>query len=90
MLEAVKTALRITATEFDGELCDLIESAKEDLKIPGVVITEETPSIIRTAIITYCKIHFGEGRADLKDSYNEQKAQLAMCSSYNGRGESNG
>lgn len=90
MLEAVKTALRITTTAFDGELTDLIESAKADLGIPGVVITEEAPAIVRTAIVTYCKIHFGEGRLDLTDSYNEQKAQLAMCSTYNGRGDGNG
>lgn len=38
MLEKVKLALRITTNAFDSELNDLIEAAKLDLGIAGVII----------------------------------------------------
>lgn len=88
MLEKVKLALRITTTAFDSELKDLIDAAKVDLGIAGVVVpvTTETPLdvIIQKAIITYCKLNFGEPDEyeRLKRSYDEQKAQLSMATGY--------
>lgn len=84
MLSKVKLALRITTTAFDDELNDLISAAQTDLGIAGVVIPDEVDSIVTRAIITYCKLHFGEpGDYDrLKLSYDEQKAQLSMASGY--------
>ena len=84
MLNKVKLALRITTDAFDDELNDLIEAAQLDLGIAGVVVPAEIDSIVTRAIITYCKLHFGEpGDYDrLKLSYNEQKAQLSMASGY--------
>ena len=84
MLSKVKLALRITTTAFDEELNDLISAAQTDLGIAGVVIPDEVDSIVTRAIITYCKLHFGEpGDYDrLKLSYDEQKAQLSMASGY--------
>ena len=38
MLTECKKALRITATEYDGELCDLMDAAAKDLTIAGVVL----------------------------------------------------
>lgn len=84
MLEKVKLALRITTDAFDDELTDLIGAAQLDLGIAGVVIPAEIDSIVTRAIITYCKIHFGEPSEydRLKASYDEQKAQLSMASGY--------
>ena len=91
MLEAVKLALRITTTAFDDELNQLIEAAKTDLGIAGVTVPVTTQSdldqIIQRAIITYCKLNFGElDRVEmydrLKSSYDEQKAQLSMATGY--------
>ena len=84
MLNKVKLALRITTDAFDDELNDLIAAAQLDLGIAGVVIPAEIDSIVTRAIITYCKLHFGEpGDYDrLKLSYDEQKAQLSMASGY--------
>lgn len=84
MLEKVKTALRITTTSYDGELTDLIESAKLDLDIAGVVVPEPYDELVKTAIITYCKMSFGlpEDYDRLKRSYDEQKAQLSNASGY--------
>lgn len=91
MLEAVKLALRITTTAFDSELRQLIDAAKTDLGIAGVVVPTTTEAdldqIIQRAIITYCKLNFGElDRVEmydrLKASYDEQKAQLSMATGY--------
>ena len=88
MLEKVKLALRITTTSFDSELQDLIDAAKVDLGIAGVLVPVTTDSnldvIIQKAIITYCKLNFGEPDEydRLKRSYDEQKAQLSMATGY--------
>jgi hypothetical protein len=84
MLDKVKLALRITTNAFDDELNDLISAAQIDLGIAGVVIPEEIDAIVSRAVITYCKLHFGEPDEydRIKASYDEQKAQLAMCADY--------
>lgn len=84
MLEKVKLALRITTDAFDSELNDLIDAAKLDMGIAGVVIPDEIDAVVTRAIITYCKLHFGEPDEynRLKASYDEQKAQLSMATGY--------
>ena len=94
MLRTVKTALRITTDAFDLELVGLIDAAIADLAIAGVNLAdagiepEEVPIVAR-AICTYCKLNFGEpdNWDILKKAYDEQKAQLAMSQTYNGRGQ---
>ncbi len=85
-LGRVKLALRISEDEFDGEISDLIESAVLDLGIAGVDGEQAILSnpLVRTAVITYCKAHFGEPDEydRLKASYDEQKAQLSMATGY--------
>lgn len=84
MLAKVKLALRITTNSFDSELEDLIAAAKIDLGIAGVELPSTLDAICEIAIITYCKLHFGEPDEydRLKASYDEQKAQLSMASGY--------
>lgn len=87
MLTKVKLALRITTTAFDDELTDLIAAAQKDLGIAGVIVPDELDAIVSTAIITYCKLHFGKQDdwrvyERLKASYDEQKAQLSMATGY--------
>ena len=84
MLEKVKMALRITTDAFNDELNDLIDAAKLDLGIAGVVVPQTIDAICTRAVITYCKLHFGEpdGYDRLKASYDEQKAQLSMATGY--------
>lgn len=84
MLEKVKVALRITTDAFDFEILDLIEAAQQDLGIAGVNIPAEIDAIVSRAIITYCKLNFGEPDEydRLKASYDEQKAQLSMATGY--------
>ena len=85
MLEKVKLALRITTGDFDEELSDLICAACADLGIVGVnASTIMNDSLIIRAVITYCRIHFGEPEDydRLKKSYDEQKAQLISATGY--------
>lgn len=84
MLSKVKLALRITTTAYDEELNGLIEAAKLDLGVAGIIVPAELDAIVSLAIITYCKCHFGEPDEydRLKASYDEQKAQLSMCTGY--------
>lgn len=84
MLDKVKLALRITSNTFDTELNGLIASAKLDLGVAGVTLPTTLDDICNTAIITYCKMNFGnpENYERLKASYDEQKAQLSMATGY--------
>ena len=84
MLEKVKLALRITTDAYNAELNDLIEAAQLDMGIAGVTIPTELDALVSRAIVTYCKIHFGEpdDYDRLKASYDEQKAQLSMATGY--------
>ena len=92
MLDRVKLALLITEDDFDSELTTLIEAAAKDLGIAGVegltVSTDSNDAIIIRAIITYCGYQFElmhgsmDRSAAFKKSYDEQKAQLGMCTGY--------
>lgn len=83
-LQYVKMALRVTTNAFDAELTDMISAALLDLGIAGVTTLTETDPLIRRAVITYCRMNFGqpEDYDRLKKSYDEQKAQLSMATGY--------
>lgn len=84
LLAKVKTALRIVTEDFDDELTDLISAALKDMNLAGVSETGLTDVLIIRAVITYCKMNFGEPDQyeRLKKSYDEQKAQLGMATGY--------
>ena len=88
MLEAAKKALRITVTDFDSEIQDLIEAAKQDLGIAGVILIG-ADTLVRRAVIPYVRCHFGspDDYDRLKASYDEQKAQLQTATGYTDWGE---
>lgn len=84
LLAAVKMALRLTTNNFDSEITGLISAAQLDLGVAGVALPETIDALVQTAIITYCRLHFGQPDDfdRLKKSYDEQKAQLATCTGY--------
>lgn len=99
LLDKVKTACRIASDSYDDELTDLIAAAFADIGITDVkeeLLTETgiTP-LVRQAVLTYCRInHPYDGMEDsalerLKASYDEQKAQMSMSSTYTDWGDSN-
>lgn len=73
-----------TDTEYDEEIQDLIDAAFLDLGVAGVDNLDETDPLIIRAVCTYCQMHFRNpmNYDRLKASYDEQKAQLSMCSDY--------
>ena len=91
LLDDVKVACRVTSTAFDNELTDLINAGLADLGITDInsalLVSTGILPLIKRAVLTYCKMNFGEveeGKYDrLKASYDEQKAQLLMSSTYN-------
>lgn len=84
MLDDVKVALRITTNAYDTELNTLIDSAKLDMGVAGVVVPSVLDALITRAVVTYCKMSFGipEDYDRLKKAYDEQKAQLVTCTGY--------
>ena len=92
LIDDVKLALRVTVSAYDAEITSLIEAAKQDLSIAGVVLPEEPDAVTKRAIITYCRANFGSP-ADydrMKAAYDEQKAQLATHTGHTDWGDSNG
>ncbi len=89
MLELVKMALRIKKDAYDAQLNMLIEAAKADLAVAGVTNIVETDVLIQLAICTYCAMNFGnpDDAERLKQSYDEQKAQLSMHTGHTDWGE---
>lgn len=83
-LQSVKMALRIVTNAFDSELTDLINAACLDLGLAGVTETDTSNDLVKRAVITYVKMHFGEpdDYERLKASYDEQKAQMSMATGY--------
>lgn len=86
LLDKARTALRISTVAYDEEIQDLIDSAKLDLGIAGVVLPEELDALVSRAIITYCKMHFGDVTPEqfrlLSASYDSQKGQLQIATGY--------
>lgn len=84
MLEAVKLALRLSTDAFNDELNDLISAALLDLGIAGVIEQSTDNQLVRRAVITYVKMHFGEPDEyeRLKASYDEQKGQMQTATGY--------
>lgn len=89
ILDTVKTALRLTVDDYDTELKTLINAAKQDLGIAGVLVPSELDSICTIAIVTYCKMRFGQpdDYDRLKAAYDEQKAQLSTATGYTNWGD---
>ena len=84
MLASAKMALRISTDVFDPEILQLLEAALLDMGVAGVMIPSETDELVRRAAITYVRMHFGQpdDYDRLKESYDEQKGQLATCTGY--------
>lgn len=83
LIDDCKMALRVTTNAYDAEITNYIEAAKLDLGIAGVE-TAVADNLVNTAVMTYVRMHFGapSNYDKLKASYDEQKAQMMMASSY--------
>ena len=92
-LDDFRRLLRLTATELDGEIKDLINAARDDLVLGGVLperAQDEGDALVKRAISTYVKAEFGLDNPDadrLRESYRHLKIGLALASDYVGEGE---
>ena len=93
MLDAVKLAMRpaIKTNAYDDDIRELIEAAKADLEVVGIIVDESKP-LVRQAIKTYCRLHFGnpENPERLQASYDAQKGQMMSATGYTDWGDSDG
>ena len=88
ILDDIKTILRITTSDLDIEVQDLIDSALDDLVLSGVLFYKAvtTDNLIRRAVSAYCKANFGLFNADsdkYQRSYDSLKTHLALSQDYN-------
>ena len=87
ILDDVKIVLRITNTAYDTEITDLINAAIADLQLSGVTAESavDTDVLIKRAINTYVKAHFGWSNPDaerLHQAYEMLKGHLTLAGDY--------
>lgn len=84
LLTAAKLAGRITTDVYDSQIESLLDASLLDMGVAGVTLLPPLDKLVQQASITYFLMHFGQpDQYDrLKKSYDEQKAQLSMCSDY--------
>ena len=95
-LQDVKDSLRVTGEDLNTEIEDLVEAAKADLILSGVLESKivETDPLIKRAIVVYCKANFGyedPKYADrFQESYNSLKHHLTLSAEYTTEGDISG
>lgn len=88
MLNDTKVSLRISNSAYDVEITDLIAGARQDLILSGVLpakANSNTDPLIRRAIVTYVKAHFGYDNPDaerLYMAYDRIKMHLTLAGDY--------
>lgn len=86
ILDDIKLSLRITNTAYNAEITDLINAAKGDLGLSGVLNSAlDTDAMIKRAITLYCKANFGFSNADADRqmmAYESLKNHLSLSSDY--------
>jgi uncharacterized phage protein (predicted DNA packaging) len=87
LIDDVKEVLRISGTDTDTEITDLIDTAKADLLTSGVLDTKivDTDALIKMAIKLFCKAHYGYDTPDadrFKTLYDEFKSKLCTLTDY--------
>lgn len=84
----IRRYLRINHTHFDGEITDLAEAAKADLKLGGILparVDNDNDALIKRAIICYIKAEFGLDNSDsekYRESYEMLKRHLMLSTEY--------
>jgi len=88
MLEDIKDSLRVSGDDLNLEILDLIEAAKADLILSGVLESKviDTDPLIKRAVTVYCKANFGYEDPKLaerfQESYISLKHHLTLSAEY--------
>lgn len=87
-LESVRLYMRLTAQTFDSELTDLINAARADMVLGGVLedrASDESDPLVLRAVATYVKAEFGLDNDDsekYRAAYSELKTRLMLADAY--------
>lgn len=94
LLALVKKNLRVSNNKLDDdEIVPLIEAAKKELAIAGVVTVDEADPMIRRAVIAYAKAHFGYDNPEaerFERVFNSLKNLLSQVGDYTTETEGGG
>ena len=87
LIDDVKLSLRISSTDLDIEVQDLIDTAKAEMTLTGIDVVRKTDAdpLIKRAIITYCKANFDTETQEsdrLLKAYQSLKEHLSFASDY--------
>lgn len=84
----VRRYLRINHDRFDNEIADLINSARADLLLGGILpekVEDRADALIKRAIVSYVKAEFGFDNPDAekyRSSYEMIKRHLQLSNEY--------
>lgn len=86
LIDSVKGALRITTSDMDDDIKDLISAAKADLRISGVRVILDTDPLVIQAVKLYCKAHFGDNDNNNKflNAYQALKISMSLAGEFRG------
>lgn len=86
ILDDLKLILRVDGSDFDAEITGLIDDAKADLKLSGIVKIDESDPLIKMAIIVHCRAFFDENpdRGKYIAIYERRKERLMLAPEYTG------
>lgn len=86
LLDTVKKALRVSHSALDdAEVVPLIEAAKQELAIAGLVTVDEADPMIVRAVTAYAKAHFGYDNPEaerFERVFNSLKNLLSQVGDY--------
>ena len=87
-LTSMRRCVRATSTAHDAEITDLINAARADLVLGGVLeskANDESDPLIKRAVSTFVKAEFGLDNEDsekFRASYKEQRNGLTLSDDY--------
>jgi uncharacterized phage protein (predicted DNA packaging) len=88
LLDDVKDALRVSDSDKDTEISDLIAAALADLLLAGVNADSSDP-LVKRAIVLFAKAQYGWDNAEadrFQKCYDLLKASLSLSCDYTGGG----
>lgn len=87
-VNSIRRNLRINHDRFNDEITDLIEAARADLLLGGIILSkvvDENDALIKRAIVNYVKAEFGLDNEDsekYRESYEMLKRHLMLSDEY--------
>jgi hypothetical protein len=79
MLKDAKLILRLSSDAFNDEVQGLINAGKDDLTLAGVNVSENlNKPLIKRAILTYVKAHFGNENQSNRFIADYERQKLAL------------